>query len=61
MKQNKSILSFFVEKRDNNHEYIGNNPYNPTNEEIINKLHIKNHLDAYYSLEVKHKDVLGFE
>ena len=52
---------FFVEKWDNNHEYIGNNPYNPTNEEIINKLHIKNHLDAYYSLAVKHKDVLGFE
>lgn len=51
---------FFVEKWDNNHEYIGNNQHNPTNEAIINKLHIKNHLDAYYSLAVKHKDVLGF-
>ena len=52
---------FFVEKWDDNHEYIGIDPYNPTDEEIQNKLHIKNHFEAYYSLAVKHKNVLGFK
>jgi len=52
---------FFVEKWDKNHEYIGSNPYNPTKKEIYNKLHIKNHLETYYSLAIKHKDTLGFK
>ena len=48
---------FFVEEWDNDPEYIGENPNNPTKEEICNKLNIANHLEAYYSLAIKHKDI----
>ena len=52
---------FFVEKWDNNHEYIGKDPKSPSKEEISDKLHLKNHLEAYYSLATKHKEALGFK
>ena len=48
---------FFVEGWDNEYEYIGENPKSPTKKEICNKLHIQNHLEAYYSLAITHKDL----